>query len=81
MGTGAAIGDADWSEAPNAWLHTATETAEQVVPSQSTAQLALLVLGASQLVQAGLAAYCVRCSFAGEISCNLGAHPCRVPLA
>ena len=69
------MGNADWTEPPKAWLDTAADTAGQLVPSQSTAQVALLVLGVSQLTQAALSAYCVRCSFTGVISCNLGAQP------
>lgn len=69
------MGVTDWTEPPNAWLETAEDSAGQLMPSPSTAQLALLVLGVSQLVQAALSAYCVRCGFSGEISCNVGAHP------
>ena len=71
------MGVTDWSEPPNAWLETAEDSAGQLMPSPSTAQLALLVLGVSQLVQAALSAYCVRCGFSVQAAAGSAGHTDR----
>ena len=65
--------DGSWKEDSLGFLSASADAVEGCLPTQSTAQIALLLLGMWTMMKGMLSAYMVHCGFYGEIISECGA--------